>query len=139
MSYLLDTCLVSELIRQTPNPRVIEWLQHANENELYLSVLTIGELHKGVEKLPPTQRKRDLAAWLHQDLLARFRNRLLVINLPVMLAWGTLAAKMEAAGRKLPAVDALIAATAITNTLTLVTRNVGDFAQSGVAIVNPWD
>jgi predicted nucleic acid-binding protein len=139
VSYLLDTCVVSELVRQTPNPKAIEWLRNAAETELYLSVVTIGELHKGIEKLPSTRRKKELAAWLNQDLLARFRQRLMALDLSVMLTWGTLAARVEATGRKMPVVDALIAATALNSKLTLVTRNVGDFAQSGVAIVNPWE
>src|SRR5262245_9769610 len=118
MSYLLDTCVVSELVRQTPNPRVIEWLGHANETELYLSVLTIGELHKGIEKLPAMRRKNQLVDWLHQDFLARFRQRLLALDLSVMFTWGALAARLEASGRKMPVVDALIAATALTSKFT---------------------
>lgn len=139
MNYLLDTCVLSELIKRPPHPGVANWIQQATEADLYLSVVTIGEIKKGIDKLPPSRRKDDLSNWLARDLLARFRGRLLAIDQEVALAWGALAARQDLAGRRMPAIDALIAATALNGNLTLVTRNVPDFANSGVTVVNPWD
>ena len=139
MNYLLDTCVISEFIAHPPNPGVADWVVHSIETALFLSVVTIGEIKRGADRLPPSRRKNELDAWLYEDLLVRFRGRLLVLDLDVILTWGTLVARLELAGRKMPTLDALIAATALRNNLSLVTRNVSDFAQSGVTIVNPWN
>ncbi len=138
MNYILDTCVVSELIRRPPNPGVAAWIQQAIETELHLSVITIGEVKKGIDKLSPPRRKDELDAWLRKDLLTRFRGRVLPLDLEVGLAWGALAARMENAGRTMPAIDALIAATALSGNYVLVTRNVTDFEGSGVTIIDPW-
>jgi toxin FitB len=139
VNFLLDTCVISELTRHPPHAAVIEWIRASTESDLYLSVITIGELKKGVDRLSASHHKDELDDWLTQDILARFQNRLLPLDLDVALAWGTLAARLELAGRKMPAIDALIAATALSHNLTLVTRNVADFTQSGLTIVNPWE
>ena len=139
MNYLLDTCVISEFVAHPPNPGVADWVIHANEADLYLSVITSGEIKRGADRLPPSRRKDELDVWLHEDLLVRFRGRLLVLDLDVILTWGALAARLELAGRKMPALDALIAATALKHTLTLVTRHVADFAHAGITIVNPWN
>ena len=106
--------------------------------ELYLSVITIGELKKGIDRLPPSPRKDVLEAWLHGDLLERFHGRVVSLDLEVLLAWGGLVARLEAIGRKMPAIDSLIAATALEGNFALVTRNIADFDQAGVTLVNPW-
>jgi tRNA(fMet)-specific endonuclease VapC len=138
MSYLLDTCVLADLVARAPNPGLIEWLDGVDEVKLYLSVVTIGEIQKGINKLVASKRKQALSEWLADDLLVRFRGRILPIDTQVMLAWGTLVADLEQRGNPMPAIDSLIAATALQNGLTLVTRNEADFSGSGVPVLNPW-
>ena len=138
MNYLIDTCVVSELSSRQPNPAVVAWVDGIDDERMYLSVITIGEVKRGVEKLPESVRKTVLDDWLNHDLLVRFEGRILSVDAPVMLAWGTLYASLERVGRPMPAIDSLIAAQALHFKLRLVTRNVADFEASGVEIVNPW-
>ena len=138
MRFLLDTCVISELVARQPDPDVVRWVDSIDEERLYLSVITVGEIKKGIEKLPDSRRKSELAEWLEADLLIRFQDRILPIDTGVMLAWGELAADLEKQGRTMPAIDSLIAATALRGKLSLVTRNEDDFANCGVAVVNPW-
>jgi predicted nucleic acid-binding protein len=138
MSYLLDTCVISELVSSTPEAKVIQWVDSIDEDRLFLSVITIGEIKKGVEKLANSTRKSALSEWLEDELLVRFGERLLPIDIEVVLVWGKLIAGLEKQGRPMPAIDSLIAATALKGGLNLVTRNDGDFAHCGVALLNPW-
>jgi toxin FitB len=138
MSFLLDTCVISELVAKQPNPAVLQWVDSVDENILFLSVITIGEIKRGIEKLPDSKRKSVLQDWLEDDLLIRFREKILPIDAAVMLVWGQLAADLEKQGKPMPAVDSLIAATCLQGRLDLVTRNEGDFVNSGVTVVNPW-
>ena len=138
MKYLLDTSIVSELVSKRPNEQVIKWIDGIDDQLAYLSVITLGEIKRGIEKLPESHRKKRLDNWLHEELLIRFAERVLAIDLPVMLAWGTLVARMERKGKPLPALDSFIAAIALHHDLQLVTRNVKDFAGTGVTLVNPW-
>ena len=138
MNYLLDTCVISELIAKRPSPQVVEWLDGVEDERIQLSVITIGEIKRGIEKLPDSAKKQTLADWLSGDLLLRFRGRILAIDTAVILRWGELTARLEGAGRPLPAMDSLIAALALTHNLHLVTRNEKDFAGTGVVVVNPW-
>ena len=138
MRYLIDTCVVSELVARRPEPAVVRWIDSVDEERLFLSVISIGEIKKGVEKLVDSRRKRALAEWLEDDLLIRFKGRILPIDARVMLTWGELTAELERHGRRMPAIDSLLAAIALPWELTLVTRNEDDFAHSGVAVVNPW-
>jgi tRNA(fMet)-specific endonuclease VapC len=138
MNYLLDTNVISELAARQPNPGVIAWIQSVDENRLYLSAITIGEIKKGVEKLPTSARKETLQSWLANDLLQRFEYRILAIDTDVMLIWGELTARLESNGRVLPAIDSLIAALALSGDFTLVTRNTADFDGTGVKVLNPW-
>ena len=138
MSYLLDTCVISELVSKQPNKQVITWIDGVDDQLVYLSVITIGEIKRGIEKLPESRRKNRLDNWLNEDLLLRFDDRVLGIDLPVMLTWGTLVARLESLGRSLPAIDSLIAAIALHHDLQLVTRNEKDFAGAELIIVNPW-
>jgi toxin FitB len=138
MRYLLDTCVISELVAKHPTPRVAGWVDNVDEGTLYLSALTIGEIKKGIEKLPASSRKGALAEWLEDGLLIRFEGRILPIDAPVTLVWGKLTADLERQGRPIPAIDSLIAATALQGQLSLVTRNEADFAGCGVAVINPW-
>jgi predicted nucleic acid-binding protein len=136
--YLLDTSLLSELVKRVPNPAVVTWVDVHDEDTLFISVITLGELQKGVRKLPASERKEELRSWLAQDLVQRFGRRILPIDSAVALAWGALQGEAEQRGSKLPVVDSLIAATASVHNLTVVTRNVGDLQRCGVPVVNPW-
>ena len=136
--YLLDTPLLSELVKRTPYPAVVAWVDARDEDTLFISVITLGELQKGVSKLPASPRKEGLQSWLAQDLVQRFGGRILPVDSAVALAWGTLQGEAERSGSKLPVVDALIAATASVHNLTVVTRNVRDLRRCGVPVVNPW-
>ncbi len=138
MNYLLDTCLISELIKKTPETRVIEWVRQQPEERLYLSVLTQGELQKGIAKLKDQHRARKLQRWLDDDLLERFAGRVLDVTPAVARIWGRIQGKAEREGRRMQVIDSLIAATALNLGASMVTRNVEDVEASGVEIVNPW-
>jgi predicted nucleic acid-binding protein len=139
MTYLLDTCVISELVTKQPNRHVVQWVDSIDEDKLFLSAITVGEIKRGIEKLADSSRKNALAGWLEGDLLIRFTDRILPIDVPVMLVWGQLTANLEKQGRRMPAVDSLIAATCLQARLDLVTRNERDFAHSGITVVNPWE
>jgi predicted nucleic acid-binding protein len=139
VKYLLDTCVLSEMVIKQPSAKVVDFIDSLDPDDVTLSVITIGEIVKGIEKLPKSRRKQELHAWLKEDLLARFQGKIIPIDEEVIAAWGILTARAEVAGRAMPAIDSLIAATAQANELTLVTRNVDDFNVSGVEIVNPWE
>ena len=139
MIFLLDTCVISELVAKQPNLHVVQWVDSIDEDKLFLSAITIGEIKGSVEKLADSNRKSALTEWLEGDLLIRFTDRILPIDIPVMLVWGQLTANLEKQGRRMPAIDSLIAATCLQGRLDLVTRNERDFEHSGVAVVNPWE
>lgn len=138
MNYLLDTNVISELVAKQPSPKVIDWIDSIADERVYLSAITIGELKKGIEKLPASQRKALLRDWLHEELLVRFAGHILALDTAVMLTWGQVTATLEQRGRKLPAMDSLIAALALQHKFTLVTRNDTDFVDTGVILLNPW-
>jgi predicted nucleic acid-binding protein len=138
VKYLLDTCLVSELVKKEPNPAVVSWLDEQDEHKLFLSVLNLGELQKGISKLPDGTRKNELQAWVALDLVERFTGRILEIDLETALCWGRLQGEAEQAGEKLPVMDSLIAASASAHGLVVVTRNVRDIERCGVRVCNPW-
>jgi toxin FitB len=138
MKYLLDTKVISELVAKQPNPGVIQWVDNLEPGSEYLSVVTIGEIRKGIEKLPASSYKETLRNWLNDELLARFNGRILVLDVPVMLLWGELTGRLERLGRPLSALDSLIAALALYHNCIVVTRNESDFNDSGVTIINPW-
>ena len=135
MSYLVDTNVLSELRREQPQPEVVAWFAQRPRQTLYLSVLSLGEIRKGIEKLD-TARQQPLLDWLEVDLPNYFLGRLLGIDAQTADRWGRLLGR---AGRSLPAVDSLLAATALQHDLTLVTRNTADFADTGVRLINPWN
>jgi tRNA(fMet)-specific endonuclease VapC len=138
MSYVLDTNVISELIAKHPDPKVVAWLDSLDPAILYLTVITIGEIRKGIEKLPSSNRRDSIKDWLETDLLLRFQGRVLDITTEVMLVWGELTGRLENEGKPLAAIDSLIAAIALQKHYSLVTRNDSDFRHTGVMIVNPW-
>lgn len=135
MSYLLDTNVLSELRRKVPNAGVVEWFAKRPASTLFLSVLTLGELRKGVEGVSDAARRMALLDWLEADLPAFFTGRVLPVDTAVADRWGRM---LAAAGRPVPAIDSLLAATAAQHGLSLVSRNVRDLANLGLDVINPW-
>ena len=138
MRYLLDTCVISELIKKKPDKKVIEWIGGCAEEMLFLSVLTIGEIQKGIARLSEESRKASLQSWLDTQLRERFSDRIFAITEDVALTWGIIQGEAELKGKPLPTIDGLIGATAICNNLTIATRNEKDILRSGARIFNPW-
>lgn len=138
MSFLLDTNVVSEWVRPRPDEGVVAWLAQADEDRVFISVVTLAELRYGIDRLAAGQRRRRLDEWLKGELPLRFEGRILPIDAAVADAWGRLTASREAAGRPIAVSNAFIAATAEVHGLALVTRNVPDFDTSVKAVVNPW-
>ncbi len=137
MNYLLDTCLISEFRKPQPEPKVIKWLSNQIEETLFLSVITIGEIQKGISGLVPSKKRADLEIWL-RNLIIRYDGRILPLGTDEMLFWGETITKLEQKGRVLPFMDSLIAVTALTHNLTLITKNEADFKNTGVKILNVW-
>jgi predicted nucleic acid-binding protein len=135
MSYLLDTNIVSETVRRSPNKAVIAWLDGLPGESLFVSVLTLGEIRKGVETLNDRKRREKLRLWLEHELPAWFEDRVLPVDLAVADRWGRLLAEV---GRPVPTIDSLLAATALHHELRLVTRNAGDFNYPGLQVLNPF-
>ena len=135
--FLLDTNVISELVRSRPDSQVQSWIRHTEEELLYLSVLTLGEIRKGIDSLRDDSRRLRLESWLAGDLALRFAGRILPVDAPVADRWGRLTA---AVGRSTPlsVIDGLLAATALHHNLTLVTRNTRDVAATKVPVINPW-
>ncbi len=136
--FLLDTNCISELVRPRPEPRVVDWMEAADEWSLYLSVLTIGEIRKGQAGLPPGKHRTRLEHWIEAELPARFLKRVLPIDEAIAQRWGAIAAGAKRRGSPLSVIDGLLAATALQHNLTIVSRNVRDFANLQVSILNPW-
>jgi predicted nucleic acid-binding protein len=136
LSYLIDTNVLSELRRKQPDPNVVAWMQVRPRPSLFLSVLTLGEIRRGLERVEDAKRRQALLDWLEVELRHYFVGRLLDIDAATADRWGRL---MAQAGRPLPAIDGLLAATALQHDLTLVTRNSKDFADVGVRLINPWE
>lgn len=138
MSFLLDTNVVSEWVKPKPNSGVVTWLANADEDRVFLSVVTLTELRYGIERLAPGARRRQLEDWLQSELPLRFEGRILPVDETVADASGRLAARSESAGRPIEAIDAFLAATAEVHRLTLVTRNQSDFRAVLKNTLNPW-
>jgi len=136
MSFLVDTNVLSEPAKPRPDARVIAWLRE-NERELYVSTITIGELRRGIERLPEGARKRKLRGWL-QSLCDCMKGRVLAFSTSSAHVWGQLKAKWDAAGLVVPTLDSQIAAIAHRHGLRVVTRNTGDFLKTGVKVLNPF-
>jgi predicted nucleic acid-binding protein len=137
VNFLLDTNAVSEWVKARPNPGVIRWMESADEDRVFLSVISLAELRCGVERMPAGARRNRLEAWLRDELPLRFEGRILPVDDDVAGAWGRAVSRSEALGRPVRAMDAFLAATAEIHRLTLVTRNVSDFPMLK-SVVNPW-
>jgi predicted nucleic acid-binding protein len=138
VSFLLDTNVVSEWVKSRPDRSVVAWLAAVDEDQVFISVVTLAELRYGIERMTAGSRRNRLAQWLQDALPPRFDGRILSIDHIVADVWGKVVARSEAAGRPIGAMDAFIAATAEAHGLILVTRNVSDFEASIKAIINPW-
>ena len=139
MKYLLDTCVISELVKSKPSKKVVSWVKKNDEDNFFLSSLTFGELYKGIAKLPDSKKRKKLSQWIEHDLKERFTGKIFDIDLMVAKTWGEIQGASETAGSPMPAIDSLIAATGLSHDLTVVTRNVADMQQSGVTLLNPWE
>lgn len=137
MKFLLDTCVISELVRTMPDSKVMAWFEHQDELALGISVLTLGEIRKGISKLASGSKKDRLAQWLDQ-LAERFEQRILPIDTAIAMKWGELSDICDFKATPLPVIDGLLAATAICHHLKIVTRSVSDMEKTGVQMVNPW-
>jgi predicted nucleic acid-binding protein len=137
MTYLVDTCVVSETTKPKPSRSVLAWLEAADPESLYLSVLAIGELERGIERLASGRRKRELRTWLEHVRRAA-GERVLAVDEAVAVEWGRMIVRAEKRGESIPVVDALIGATAAVRGLVVVTRNRSDIGRTGVAILDPW-
>ena len=137
MNYLIDTNVISELVNARPNSNVIAWFEQIPIGAIFISVLTLGEIRKGVEKIKDNKCKTKLLIWLEHDLINMFDRRILPISIDVADRWGRLQCQVK---RTLPAIDSLIAATALHHDMALLTRNIDDFSDCpGLEVINPWD
>ncbi|MCP4669306.1 MAG: type II toxin-antitoxin system VapC family toxin [Deltaproteobacteria bacterium] len=137
MNYVLDTCVISELVKPRPAAKVVEWLGSIPAEQLFLSALTVGEIKRGMMMLPESKKKTRLISWF-ETLLTDYHDRIVPVDLAVAEAWGTLQARAEAAGQKMPIIDGYIAATASAYRMVIVTRNEEDFEGCHQDLVNPW-
>ncbi len=139
MNYLLDTCVISELIKPKPSSKVLKWLRSCQDENLFLSSLTIGEIQKGISKLPDSRKRNKLQEWMDSELIRRFDKRILEIDFKVAQKWGKIQASSEIAGTKMPVIDGLIAAIGLVYDMTVVTRDTSGMEKSGARLFNPWE
>jgi hypothetical protein len=137
MSFLLDTNAVSEWVKPRPNPGLIGWMESADEDRIFISVISLAELHYAVERMATGKRRSRLEQWLEHELPLRFESRILPVDPDIARSWGRTVSRSEAVGRPIGAMDAFLSATAETHKLTLVTRNVSDFPLLK-DVLNPW-
>lgn len=136
MSYLLDTNVICEIVKAQPAQNVLDWINRVPEKNLFISVLTLGEIRKGVEKISDIKRREFIRLWLENDLPMYFAERILPVDINVADQWGRLQGSVK--GHIFPAIDGLLAATALSHNLRLVTRNVRDFSSCSLEVINPW-
>lgn len=138
MSYLLDTCALSEKLQRRPDRSFVNWIEAQDPMDLFISAISIGEIEKGIQLLAASERKAKLARWFSSDLIPFFEDRTLEIGPIEARHWGRLFAQRQIEGEKPPVIDSLLAAAALTHGLTLVTRNEADFLPLGVDVLTPW-
>jgi len=137
MSYLIDTCVISELRKPAPQESVLAWFQACDEEDLFISSLSLGELCFGISILPEGKKKNDLSFWFN-ELIEAFLERILPVTESVAIIWGNLRAQAQKSGSVMPVIDGLLAATAEAHRMVLVTRNIDDIQAAGISILNPW-
>lgn len=137
MKYLLDTCVISELIRQKPDNKVLSWMNERSENDLYISVLTLGEIRRGITKLSDQAKKSKLLDW-YIELENRFSSRIIPVDIKIAEEWGGIQGELDKTGNPMSVIDGLLAVTALVHNLVVVTRNTSDFHIQAVEILNPW-
>lgn len=141
MKYLLDTNIISEFVSKKPNQKVLDYVNSLDENDIYLSVITIGEIRFGIEKLDKEKQKKkikSLSDWLNNDLMQRFEGRVLDIDMETMLKWGKINAQLQKIGKPMPIMDSLIASSCLSKEFVLITRNEKDFYSFEIEMVNPF-
>jgi len=141
LKYLLDTNIISEFVSKKPNQKVLDYVSSLDENDVYLSVITIGEIRFGIEKLDKEKQKKkikSLSDWLNNDLMQRFDGRVLDIDMKVMLKWGEINAQLQKIGKPMPIMDSLIASSCLAKEFVLITRNEKDFYSFEIEMVNPF-
>ena len=139
MRFLIDTCVISELIKPAPNPNLLSWMDSRNEETLFLSAITIGEIQKGISTLPDSTKRKRLQDWLDRELMERFDKKIIAFDLKVAQKWGEIQAAAALTGKKMPVIDGMIASIGLVHEMTVVTRNMDDMLASGVSLHNPWD
>lgn len=135
--YLLDTCVFAEYSRPRPNDRVIDWVDSLDQDLQFISVLSIGEMEKGIARLPSSKRRRSLETVL-DGIITNFDRRILELDIPILRRWGKMIGALELMGRVLPVADSLIAATALEHDLAIVTQNTRDFMDTKAKVLNIW-
>ena len=139
MKYILDTCVISELIKPRPSSNVVSWVNSCQEENLYLTTITIGEIQRGIFKLTKSKKRTNLQDWLENELIVRFDKRILGFGLLESKIWGKIQAKSEKNGTKMPILDGLMASIAIVHNMGIATRNIDDMEVSGATLLNPWN
>lgn len=139
LNYLLDTCLISEFVKPRPEQRVQDWLNGLDSRRAYLSVVTLGEIQRGISEKPASNRRTELEMWLNEALVVQFEDRILSLDQETFKTWGQMVALLKRQGKPMSVMDSLIAATAIRHKMVLATRNVLDFEHVGLSIFNPWE
>jgi predicted nucleic acid-binding protein len=138
MNFLVDTNVVSEWVKLRPDSGVVDWMTEVDEDRVFISVISLAELRRGIERMPDGNRRSRLDEWLREELPQRFERRVLLVDHAVAEAWGRIVARCEMAGRPISTMDGFIAATSEVHDMALVTRNVSDFEFSVREVVNPW-
>ena len=138
MAFLLDTNVISETFRPRPDPRVLEWVRRQMASDLFLAAMSLGELVRGARRVKERAKRERLAHWINHELATQFQGRILPFDREAAVIWGTIMGEGDRTGRPKPMADAQIAAVALRNGLTLATRNIRDFKNMGVALVDPW-
>ena len=138
MRFLIDTCVVSELIKAPPDKNVLAWFEGISEEDIYMSSLTLGEIEYGIERLHDGKKKNDIALWF-REVKEQFREHIVPVTTEISLRWGSIRTNVQKKGFDISVVDGIIAATSICGDFTLATRNVSDFKHIGLDIINPWE
>lgn len=138
MNYLLDTCILTEFARKKPEPKVIRWMDSIDHDAIFTSAITIGEIQRGIERLPESPRKDELLQWIYNGLVERLKDHIIPLDTTTLTIWGSLTAWRDGDGKPLGVLESLIAASALRNNMTIATRYTDVYHRTGVPVVNPW-